>query len=77
MAINLVSGKHSSMIRAVPNNGIVMHEVYIGLILRYHYGGLNKLAVSDNVPSRLENVTPDNTDNTDDPLNDDVIAERD
>ena len=65
------------MIHNVPKNGNVEHEVFIGLILQYHYGGLDKLAVSDNVDSSLENVTPDNTVNTNDPLSDDVIAEGD
>ena len=54
----------------------VEHEVYIGLKLQYHCFGPDKLAVPDNVASSSDNVTPDNTDNTNDPLND-VIAEGD
>ena len=45
--------------------------------MQYHYVGLDKLAVSDNVDSSSEIVTPDNTDNTNDPLSDDIIAEGD
>ena len=58
------------MICVLPRNGNVEYEVYIGLILQYHYVGLDKLAVSDNV---IQNTTTDPND-TNDPLNDDIIA---
>ena len=61
------------MIRVIPRNGTIEHEVYIGLILQYHYVGLDKVAVSD---SNSQNTTTDPND-TDDPLNDDIIAEGD
>ena len=66
------------MTRIVPRNGNVKHEVYIGLILQYHYVGLHKVhvAVSDNVVNSSETTT-DNTSSTNDPLSDDVIAEGD
>ena len=43
----------------------------------YYSTTIDKLAVSDNVTSSSQNVTPDNTDNTNDPLSDDIIAEGD
>ena len=73
IAINVLSSEHSNMIRVIPRNGTIEHEVYIGLILQYHYVGLDKVAVSD---SNSQNTTTDPND-TDDPLNDDIIAEGD
>ena len=66
------------MVRIVPRNlGNVEHEVYIGLILQYHYLGLDKVAepnnVVDNLNSSTDGNTADNTDNNDDPF-DDVIS---
>ena len=77
VAFNVLSSEHLSIVRNVPRCSTVEHEVYIGLILQYHYVGLDKLAVSDNVASSSDDVTPDNTDDTNDPLSDDVIAEGD
>ena len=74
VAINVLSSEHSNMIRVVPRDDHIEHEVYIGLILQYHYVGLDKLATSD----KVANSTPNElTNSTDDPLNDDVIAEGD
>ena len=71
VAINILSSKHSNMIHNVPRSGNVEHEVYIGLVMQYHY---DKLAMSDNV----DNISrSDNTGNTNDLFSDDVIAEGD
>ena len=77
VAINVLSSEHANVIRTVPISGGVEHEVYVGLILQYHYVGLNRLAASNSVLSSPEGVTPDNTEDTDDPLSDDVIAKGD
>ena len=37
VAINVLSSEHPSMVRNVPRSGSVEHEVYIGIILQYHY----------------------------------------
>ena len=72
VAINILSSEHSNVIRNVPRSGNVEHEVYIGLILQYHYVGLDKLVDA----SGLDNSTTDSTGNND-PLGDEVIAEGD
>ena len=46
LAINVLSSEHSNMIRVVPRDDNIEHEVYIGLILQYHYVGLDKLHVA-------------------------------
>ena len=74
LAINVLSSEHANVIRTVPRSGSIKHEVFIGLVLQYHYVGLDKLAVSDNILSSSEGSTPRSSD---DPLNDDVIAEGD
>ena len=75
VAVNVLTSRHSNMIRIVPRNGNVEHEVYIGLILQYYYVGLDKIAVSNSAVNTT-NTTLDNTDD-DDPLSDDVIAQSD
>ena len=77
MVINVLSSEHSSVGPNVPKSGNVEHKVYIGLVMQYHYVGLDRLALSNNVGSSSENGTPDDTGNTNDPLSDDVIAEGD
>ena len=37
VAISVLTSEHSSVIHSVPRSGNVEHEVYIGLILQYHY----------------------------------------
>ena len=37
IAINVMSSEYSRMVRVVPRNGTVEHQVYIGLILQYRY----------------------------------------
>ena len=71
VAINVLSSEHSNVIHNVPRSGNVEHEVYIGWVMQYHHVDLDKVAVSDNVANTSEN---DNTDDTNDPLSDDVIA---
>ena len=41
IAVNVLSSENPSMICVVPMNASVEHEVYIGLILQYHYVGLD------------------------------------
>ena len=61
VAINVLSSERFNMIRIVLNSDNVEHEVYIGLLLQYHYVGLDKLTVYSSLDSALTN-------NTDDPL---------
>ena len=44
----------------------------IDLIMQYHYVGLHKVSVYDNIAKGTEKA---NTNNTDDPLDDEKIAE--
>ena len=60
VAISVLSSQHSNMIRIVPSNASVEHEVYIGLILQYHNVGLGKIDVYDNVVNE-ENAHVNNT----------------
>ena len=57
-------------------NGNIEHDMYIGLILQYHYASLDKLTVSDNVANCSETTIATDT-SSDDPLSDNVIAEGD
>ena len=70
IAINIISSEHSNMVHIVTRNGDVEHEVYIGLILQYHYVGLHKITESDNVANGSETETTDTTSSTNNPLND-------
>lgn len=74
LAINVLSSEHSNMIRVVPRDDNIEHELYIGLILQYHYVGLDKLAIPYDDANSAHNI-PSN--NKDDPLNDDAIVEGD
>ena len=74
VAINVLSSEHSDITHIVPNSENILHEIYIGLILQYHYVGLDKLTILDNLENSSDSAP---TDNTNDPLNDDVIAEGD
>ena len=73
VAINVMS---SQMVRIVPWNGTVDHKVYIGLILKYHFVGLDKLAGSDIVECDSQLTTSEPNDASD-PFSNDVIAEGD
>ena len=54
VAVNVLSSEHSNVIRVVPRYcGNIEHEVNIGLIMQYHYVGLDKLATPNNVASSL------------------------
>ena len=74
IAINVLSSENSNMIRVVPRDDNIEHEVYIGLILQYHYVGLDKkLSIPDDVANSTD-IVPINS--TDGPL-DDAVAEGD
>ena len=78
IAVNVLSSENLNMIRVEPMNASVEHEVYIGLVLQYHYVGLDKLShCDDHTSSNVENTTANPTDDTDDPLSDEKIAEGD
>ena len=49
MALSVLSSEHSNMICVVWNSDNVEQQVYIGLILQFHYVGLDKLTVPENV----------------------------
>ena len=52
IAVNVLSSEHSNMTRIVPNittnSCNVVHVVYIGLLLQFHYVGLDKLLIPGN-----------------------------
>ena len=43
ITINVLCSQSATMVRIEPNNGPGSHELYVGLILQYHYVGLDKL----------------------------------
>ena len=71
VAVNVLSSENSSMIRVVPMNTSVEHEVNVGLILQYHYVGLDKVSHGSMC---TPNSTTANPTNSDDPLDDEKIA---
>ena len=78
IAINVLSSENASMIRVVPMNASVEHEVYIGLIMQYHYVGLDKVSHNDMQScSNVDNTSTSPESNTDDPLDDETIAKGD
>ena len=78
IAVNVLSSETPSMIRVVPRNALVEHEVYIGLIMQYHYVGLDKISHNDiQSCSNVDNTSTNHKDNTDDPLDNETIAEGD
>ena len=65
------------MIRAVPMNTSVEHEVNVGLILQYHYVGLDKVSRGSMRTLNSDDSTTANPTDSDDPLDDERIAEGD
>lgn len=55
----------------------VEREVYIDLILQFYYVGLDKPAMPDSTTKSSESTTAHNTNNSNDPLNDNMITEGD
>ena len=43
VTINVLCSQSATMVPIEPNNGPGSHELYVGLILQYHYVGLDKL----------------------------------
>ena len=62
----VLSSEHANVIRTIPRSGNVEREIFVGLILQYHYVGL---VVPNNV-ARICNSEDVTLDNTDDPLSD-------
>lgn len=78
VAVNVLSSENPSMIRIVPMNASVKHEVYVGLILQYHYVGLDKVSHdSMHTCNSDDSTTANPTDDSDDPLDDETIIEGD
>ena len=81
VAINVLSSEHSNMTRIVPStvasSGSVERGVYIGLVLQFHYVGLDKLLMPEKIVNESESITTTDTNSDSDPLNDNIIADRD
>ena len=77
IAVNVLSSENPTMIRVVPMNASVKHEVYIGLIMQYHYVGLDKVSHTDMQSCNNVDNSSTSHENTDDPLDDETIAEGD
>ena len=79
IAVNVFSSENpNNMITVVPMNTSAQHEVYIGLIMQYHYVGLDKISHNDKYSCRDNNrSTASPVDHLDDPLDDETIAEGD
>ena len=81
VAVNVLSSENPSMIRVVPNNAMnasVKHQVYVGLILQYHYVGLDRVTHGSMHTCNNDDSTVANpADDSDDPLDDETIAKGD
>ena len=76
VAVNVLSSENLGMLRITPMNASVEHEVYIGLILQYHYVGLDKVPYdSMRICNSDESTTANPTDDSDNPLDDETIDE--
>ena len=67
ITVNVLSAQNPTMIPVVPMSNASQHYVYVGLIMQYHYVGLDKVVSSDETTSIAEN--------TDNPLDDATIEE--
>ena len=53
------------MFSVTPSNCNAVYEVFVGLIMQYHYVGLDKVQVcSSNVAQNVPNFTGENSQNT-------------
>ena len=69
IAVNVISSENPGIICIVPMNSLSQHEVFVGLILQYHYVGLDKISCTHSNGEKIDNVH--------DLLNDETIAEGD
>ena len=56
VTINVLSS-HYPMYSVTPNNHCAINEVFVGLIMQYHYVGLDKIPVQPVQPVQLDNHT--------------------
>ena len=73
ITVNVLSSQIPTIIPITPSSGTSQHDVYVGLIMQYHYVGLDQvnMEVDD---SSTEDSTPSSTDN---PLDDAMIKKGD
>ena len=77
ITVHVLSSQTQAMTHVVPRSGVSQCDVYVGLILQYHYVGLDQ--VSMDIDTDLGGNSPEDTPprRTDDPLDDDSIEKGD
>ena len=70
ITINVLSSQSPTMIPIVPKNCSAQHELFIGLILQYHYVGLDKITMNvSNVATTRTEERPNTTGTVENPPN--------